>query len=174
MELYSNFKQKILNFKRHEFSSLKLGFVFGLVMRAHYLVKDHLELTKDKVELSHSLFAKEDVEKLLPQILITQNAEDNFHNSEIDHIEPGIAEHEYILKRAIEFNRPDYCLFFVTGLIRGGLNANAIREVEFVHLLEMLPYDFLKSHGKQIVEMCNYFDETGSKIKMENNKIELI
>ena len=53
MELYEKFKQKILKFKSEEFSELKLGFAFGLIMRAYYLIKEHPELTKDKVELCH-------------------------------------------------------------------------------------------------------------------------
>ena len=172
MELYEKFKQKILKFKSEEFSELKLGFAFGLIMRAYYLIKEHPELTKDKVELSHSLFTNEDVEKLLPQILVTQNAEDKDHNSNLDYVLPGMAEHEYILQRALEFKRPDYCLFFVIGLIRGGLNSKDIDESEFIRLLKILPDDFLKSYGSQIVEMSNYFDETETKLRIENGTIK--
>lgn len=174
MESYKGFKEKILIFKSEKFSKLKLGFAFGLMMRSYYLIKDHPEFTKDKIELSHSLFSKDDVENLLPQILITQNAEDDDGNSDLDYIKPGFKEHKYILERAIEYNRPDYCLFFIIGLVRGGLNSRAINESEFTELVKMVPADLVIHHGDQIVEMCNYFDETKTKIKIENDEIEVL
>ena len=173
MELYKRFKERIISFKSENFSKLKLGFAFGLMMRSYYLIKDYPEFTKDKVELSHSLFSKDDVEYLLPQILITQNAEDDTGNSDLDFIEQGVKEHKYILERAIEFNRPDYCMFFVIGLLRGGLNSQSISEREFAKLLKIIPSNFVINYGGQIVDMCNYFDETDTKIKVENGEIEL-
>lgn len=174
MKAYKNFKQKMLKFKSQEFSALSLGFAFGLMMRSDYLIKDHPELTGDSVNLSHSLFTKDDIDNRLPLILITQNAEDNDGNSKLDYLKYGLEEHEYILKRAIEFERPDYSLLFVIGLIRGALNSKELKEEEFLHLLELLPHNFLKIYRHQVVEMCNYFDEIETKIKIEDDKIELI
>jgi len=174
MQSFDNFKEKIEEFKSKDFTSIKLGFAFGLIMESYYLIEHHPELTGVKTELSHSLFSKDDIKDKLPLILKTQNAEDDEGQSELDYKTPGIEALRYMLERALEFSRPDYCIFFIIGLIRGSLNANEIDELQFQTLFSFLPSNFLILYGHDIEEMCNYFDDAKVRIEFNNDEIHLI
>ena len=173
MESFQNFKLRVEQIKKQSFKNIDIPFLFGLVLRSSYHIKDHLELTGEYVQMSHSLFSEKDKEEVLPILLITQNGEDDHGNSEIDYLDPGKSEFSYILKRALEFNRPDFCIFFILGLIKGSLNEKVISESDYMDLFETLPKNFVQHYREELIEKNNYFDEISFKMKIENGMITI-
>ncbi|MEO1055226.1 MAG: hypothetical protein AAFX87_31655 [Bacteroidota bacterium] len=171
MESFKKFKTKVELVRKHSLKEISVAFLFGLVLRSAYHIKDHLELTREHVQMSHSLFSEKDKEQILPIILKTQNGEDDQGNSELDYIEPGKLEFEYIMKRALEFNRPDFSIFFILGLMKGSLNEKVVTESDYKELFTMLPNEFVRGYKKELIEVNNYFDEIGFKMNIENGKI---
>lgn len=171
MESFQIFKKKVEHIRRHALKEISVAFLFGLVLRSSYHIKDHLELTKEHVQMSHSLFSEKDKKEILPIILKTQNGEDDDGNSELDYIDPGKLEFKYLLERALKFNRPDFSIFFILGLIKGSLNEKSITESDYKELFAILPKEFVNNYKKELIEVNNYFDEIGFKLNIENGTI---
>ncbi len=94
-----------------------------------------------------------------------------------------IDTNEYLIKRAIELNRPDWSLFYLIGNIQGRLNYNGtiVKEYEiftkedFIRCLSYLSIHFFNKYKIDLEYLFNYFDERGLKLKIEihNNEFSI-
>uniref|UniRef100_UPI00404AEB8C hypothetical protein n=1 Tax=Fulvivirga sp. TaxID=1931237 RepID=UPI00404AEB8C len=167
MESFRKFKERVEHFRSHYLKEISVGFLFGLIQRSAYHIKNNPELTKEHVKLSHSLFKDKDKMEMLPLILKTQNGEDNQGNSDLDFTIPGRSEFEYMLRRAVEFNRPNYCVFFILGLMKGSVNERIISESDYRDLLKLIPEVIIDSYKEELIDVNNYFDEIGFVLSRE-------
>jgi hypothetical protein len=89
----------------------------------------------------------------------------------------GDAFHVYVIKRAVQFNRPPWAIFFLIGGNQGYLNAGEIDEFIFVDCFSLLPIEFLNKHRSGLERLFSFFDEkqyllliNGNGAKFEKNK----
>lgn len=104
----------------------------------------------------------------------TDNIDDDFDNYSIsfDQATENIDSNEYLIKRAVEFNRPDWSVFYLIGEIQGRLNYNSkprtqweiFTKDDFVRCCGYLTHDFLTKYKDDLVYLFNYFDERGFKL----------
>lgn len=150
-------------------------FLYGFKRRAYFYVQ---ELPGDaKKEFIAMSSIDETIKKQIdiPLLLKVEYAEDESGESNLDYIKPGKEELQYILTRSLSFNRPDYSIFFVLGMIRSSRNGDMIDNGQFIDLMQNLSSDFITKYGSEITDFNNFFDETDCKIDIDNKtgKIQL-
>lgn len=149
-------------------------FLYGLKKRGYFYIRNFPEYNQEFIEMPA---VNESVRKQIDTSLLlkVENADDEVGNSDLDYIKPGKEELGYILKRALLFNRPDYSIFLVLGMIRGSRNGGVIDNTHFIDLLQNLPSDFIAKYGSEIIDFNNFFDETDCKIAIDKKtgKIQL-
>jgi hypothetical protein len=151
-----------------DYNELQLGFLFGLCMRTYKYVNENPLLTKDCVELSHSLFVKNFI-SLLPDILRTQNGEDDNGTTNIDEKPRGKEEYEYIISRALFFRRPDYCLMFILGMLRGDVNELKINSDLFKIICDIFPKNFFLTNWKLLNRLFVFFNNSPYNITIQSD-----
>jgi hypothetical protein len=170
---FITFKNKFIDFLKRNESILTSMFLYGLLKKGYFYIRDLPEFTKEFVDLRP---IQDSIKKQIDtsQLLKVENGEDENGNSDLDNISPGKLELEYILKRALRFARPEYCMFFIVGLIRGSFNARLINKDEFLELLQILPPQFILSYGEELTKISNHFDETNCEIQLSNDRKKLV
>lgn len=166
MITFETFVDRFNNFRALENEPKKISFLFGLIVTSRHHIFERRYLTQQHIELSHSLFTEENKEVLLPTILKTWSGEDDNGQSEMDYKEEGKPSLMYMLERAKEMGRPNYCLFFILGLVRGYANSKWIDESEVKEILGAFPSRFIEENQELARHWFEYFDEVGVYLKI--------
>lgn len=160
MVTFESFINKFNEFRDSGAEFRKTAFLYGVVVNSRHLLNGEKHLTKLYFDAGHSLFT-EDFKEAFPIILKTWSGEDDSGQSEMDYKEEGMPSLLYMLERAKEMGRPDYCLFFILGLIRGYANSQWINKSEIKELVASFPSHYMQKHYERASEWFNYFDEVG-------------
>lgn len=81
--------------------------------------------------------------------------------------------YDYLVSNAVKFNRPDWSIFGLIGMMQGTLNNNKLEvsnkedffdKEDFIRCLKYLPPQFLKKFKEDIIYLFNYFDERGIEL----------
>jgi hypothetical protein len=166
-DLYIDFENKINNLLLEDTSDNTICYLFGLIFRGdHYFQSNAIK----KLQLNQKILSFNS--NILKWIWIAQNGEDDDHETNIDYVTvPGILELQYEFFRAIEFQRPEFCFFFLLGKSRSCLNSGLISEPEYKIIYQRwINIELLKKHKNQLEILNNLFDETNCKFTIKITK----
>ena len=92
--------------------------------------------------------------------------------------ESDLSEYDYMISRAVEFNRPAWGFFGILGMLQGQYNNNAhkVAGYEIITIEDVqrcynyLPQEFLNKYKEDLEQLFNHFDERGCQLTIKQEK----
>ncbi len=86
---------------------------------------------------------------------------------------------DYLINQSIKYNRPDWCMFGLLGMMQGTLNRNQYEVADkesiftqdgFLSNIKYLPESFLRKYKNDLESLFTYFDERNYKLIIDDLK----
>jgi hypothetical protein len=112
---------------------------------------------------------------------VTWGTDDIKNNEEstddFDHAMATISYFDYLISQAVKYNRPDWSIFGLIGMMQGTLNQNQFDVIsteniltkdDFTRCIKYLSLDFLNKYSSDLMYLFSYFDERGYRLIIQN------
>lgn len=146
-------------------------YILGITIGSRHLSQKKLEIIGNNASNYKSLW---DVNVWMRTIWGTDDYKTNMESSnDFDKAMETTKYFDYLISQAIKYNRPDWSIFGLIGMMQGTLNENnfeinipenKLDRNDFIRCLKYLSFDFLEKFGSDLEYLFSYFDERGYKL----------
>lgn len=154
-------------------------YVFGVSLRSYHHKYKSFDIVKPYASTYKSLW---DIDIWMR---VTWGAddetEDEVYEQEFDEGLDQMPYFDYLISKAVQYNRPAWAIFGLLGMMQGRLNHNAysveqherFTKKDFMRCLDYLKKDFIEENKKALVYLFDYFDERNYQLLLESENIRI-